>query len=177
MGLSPLNSLLDHMHTPTLQAFIRPFREHHVDPLAITRHDFVETNGDNCLCAIFPLFLVMIAVPLQTQEQITFWFPGYLYLIALAFFVTFTNQIHKWSHTYSGLPWIIEKLQDWRIILPKRHHRNHHVAPHEVYFCITTGWCDHPLELMRFWTMVEWAIFKVTGFRAREDDSKWTNKK
>ena len=119
----------------------------------------------------------MIAVPLQTQEQITFWFPGYLYLIALAFFVTFTNQIHKWSHTYSGLPWIIEKLQDWRIILPKRHHRNHHVAPHEVYFCITTGWCDHPLELMRFWTMVEWAIFKVTGFRAREDDSKWTNKK
>ena len=118
----------------------------------------------------------MIAIPLQTEEQVAYWFPAYLYLIALAFFVTFTNQIHKWSHTYSGLPWIVEKLQQWQIILPKKHHRYHHVAPHEVYFCITTGWCDHPLELIGFWTAVEWCIYKITGVRARVDDLKWTNK-
>lgn len=85
-------------------------------------------------------------------------------------------QCHKWSHTYFGLPWYITLLQDYHIILPRKHHRIHHVAPHETYYCITTGWLNYPFEYIRFWPRFEAAIEALTGSKPRADDLQWAKK-
>ncbi|XP_023213869.1 transmembrane protein 189-like, partial [Centruroides sculpturatus] len=89
----------------------------------------------------------------------------------------FSAMIHKWSHTYFGLPRWVTLLQDWHVVLPRLHHRIHHVAPHETYFCITTGWLNYPLDKLHFWSGMEWIIESLTGYKPRTDDMKWTQKK
>lgn len=147
-----------------------------MDPVAITRHDFIEANGDNCLITLVPLASVSFIIHHQAEEQIHSWYHVYSFLFVLGLLITFTNQFHKWSHTYSGLPRPVTLLQDYHAILPQRHHRIHHVAPHETYFCITTGWCNYPLEVLRFWVGLEWLIEKVTGVKPRTDDLMWAGK-
>ncbi|XP_057291572.1 plasmanylethanolamine desaturase-like [Hydractinia symbiolongicarpus] len=159
------------------KAFIRPFREHHVDPTAMTRHDFCETNGDNFLL-VYP-FVLWFTYKGYTYggDLLREHYRFDLFMYALGLFVIATNQIHKWSHTYYGLPAWVEWLQKYHIILPRKHHRIHHVSPHETFFCITNGWLNYPLEAVGFFTKLEWIIEKVTGVPPRKDDMKWAGKK
>jgi ubiquitin-conjugating enzyme E2 variant len=69
-------------------AFIRPFREHHIDPTSITRHDFVETNGDTFMLVILPLLWLNYRLLLSNIPLSLAWF-----LFLLAAFVAGTNQV------------------------------------------------------------------------------------
>lgn len=157
--------------------FLRPFREHHIDPTSITRHDFIETNGDNFMVTIPFLGRMVWDFVVLTENDVQKKFIWNCYVFLLAIFVAMTNQIHKWSHTYFGLPAWVVFLQEYHVILPRRHHRIHHVAPHETYFCITTGWLNWPLEKLRFWSVLEYLIEATTGYKARADDLKWAEKR
>ncbi|XP_065676339.1 plasmanylethanolamine desaturase 1 [Hydra vulgaris] len=159
------------------KSFIRPFREHHVDPTAMTRHDFFETNGNNFML-IVPFAVGFIYKGFTLSEHLLREHYRFdLFAYSLMCFVIMTNQIHKWAHTYYGLPKYIEFLQKWHFILPRKHHRIHHVAPHETYFCITTGWLNYPLEKISFFPTFEKLIEALTGIPPRRDDMKWAGKK
>ena len=75
-----------------LQAFIRPFREHHIDPTAITRHDFVETNGDTFAICIPALAYMAYKFTTYSNEEIRQTFNWEMYVFLLAIFVSLTNQ-------------------------------------------------------------------------------------
>ncbi|CAF3855867.1 unnamed protein product [Rotaria sp. Silwood2] len=156
--------------------FLRPFREHHIDPTSITRHDFIETNGDNFAIPVPYLLYMAYKFSFFNDSDIKRTYNFEVYMFLLAIFVSMTNQFHKWSHTYFGLPSYITFLQRYHIILPRKHHRIHHVVPHDTYFCITTGWLNWPLEAINFWSSLETIIEKYSGSKPRSDDFAWAQK-
>jgi ubiquitin-conjugating enzyme E2 variant len=148
------------------QALIRPFREHHVDPQEITRHDFVETNGNNCFISIGP---GVAAALLPDGPGHTGAFFAATFTFSLILWVLFTNQFHKWSHLEAPPP-AIALLQRWHLILPRDHHLVHHSAPYTRYYCITVGWLNEPLQRIAFFPFLERLVSGLTGLVPREDD-------
>ncbi|XP_074594773.1 plasmanylethanolamine desaturase Kua [Brevipalpus obovatus] len=152
---------------------IRSFREHHLDSSKILRHDFVETNGDNFMSTI-PAHLYLVACfTLGAKSYISQNYSWFCYIFLLAIFIALTNQIHKWSHTYFGLPEAVLLLQQIHLILPRNTHRYHHIQPHNTHYCITTGWLNYPLDKIRFWYLLEKGITHLTGIKPRKDDFEW----
>ena len=135
--------------TPILgRVFIFPFREHHVDPKAITRHGYLETNGANCLISL----PVVICVLCFTSGEEDFLLRLFAFFFLTAIF--FTNQIHKWAHADTP-PAIIRFLQKYGLILSPENHAVHHRAPHDQYYCITLGWLNLPLMRLQFFTRLK----------------------
>jgi ubiquitin-conjugating enzyme E2 variant len=146
------------------KALIRPFREHHVDQKEITRHDFVETNGNNCFISIAPAAGAAL-LPVSGAG----WFFVSVTTFALCFSIFGTNQFHKWAHMDEP-PRLARLLQQANLVLPPEHHAVHHSAPYAKYYCITVGWLNEALFRLRFFQTLEWAITALTGALPREDD-------
>lgn len=146
--------------TPVLgRSFIQPFREHHSDPMSITRHGFIETNGNNCIAAL-PVLVSACVVPTSTRGGL---FASAL-LLSMSVGLLATNQIHKWAHAEDP-GWVVRRLQGWRLILSREHHRVHHAAPYATHYCITTGWLNAAFERADVHRRLERGITTVTGVR------------
>ena len=137
------------VNTPLIgNAFIRPFREHHVDPQAMTRHDFVETHGASCL-AVLPLLAATSLAPLESVAA----FFAQALLLSIALGALATNQCHKWAHMDQGsTPAAVRWAQRCRLVLPRWQHELHHTPPFDSHFCVSSGWFNAPLNaLLRAW--------------------------
>lgn len=141
--------------------FIRPFRHHHIDPVAMTKHDFVETNGSNCIISL-PAFAWGYWSLSSSSPTVGLFFA--VFWLSVCYWVFGTNQFHAWAHT-SNPPKVVRWLQRSRLILHPKHHARHHEAPHNRNYGITNGWTNPLMRALRFYEMIEWTVTKLTGIR------------
>src|SRR5712691_1808621 len=143
-----------------------PFRVHHINPEDFLRRRFIETNGDVAFLAV-PVLLGFLAVPLETV------WGGPIAVCGFAFCGVgmMTNQIHQWAHMRSP-PRPIRALQDCGLVLGRAEHAAHHERPYDANYCITTGWCNRPLEAIGFFRRLE-AMISLTGVLPRHDDRRY----
>jgi len=135
---------------PVFGGFVRTFREHHADQSDITRHDFVETNGDVCIFSSPVHFVLLLVVQ----------HPFALFCIFGVFFGSYFNsQLHKWAHSLQR-PWPVRWLQRMRFVLSPNHHSRHHSGPHLTHYCITNGWMNTLLDSVGFFRKLEWLLLK-----------------
>jgi|GEM_PF-537963 len=158
------------VHTPFIgRPFVYPFRLHHSDPKHITRHGFVETNGNNSL-ATLPFLLVPALLPFDATVG---WQVFLVVLVLAGAFGTFlTNQFHKWAHLDRPPP-LVAWLQERHLILPRSHHQLHHAWPYDTQYCITTGWLNPLLGRLRFWRLLEWLGTRVVRLRLYTEATPW----
>ncbi|MBK9500874.1 MAG: kua-ubiquitin conjugating enzyme hybrid localization domain protein [Leptospiraceae bacterium] len=148
--------------TPVLgEPFIKPFREHHVDPKGMTKHDFVETSGNNCIVSIPFLLLVYYLIDIKSS---LFAYSFYSFFCFLMIAVFITNQIHKWSHMENPGRLILF-LQRNNLILSPEHHQVHHTEPFDKYYCITVGWLNPFLYKIHFFESIKTIAYKIFGDR------------
>jgi plasmanylethanolamine desaturase len=135
--------LLDNFGSPKTpvigEKFVKPFRDHHVDPMAMTRGDFVAVNADNvfvCLPVLIPVFFLLDAAEHP--------FVG-VFIVSLVGGVVMTNQLHKWAHV-PNVPRLVAVAQRHGVVLSKAHHAVHHSGCNDRNFCITWGGVDIALN-------------------------------
>lgn len=136
--------------------FVRPFREHHTDEKGITRHDFIETNGNSCIVSIPVVLLLVFVMP----KEAGWWFYSAVAAGFCTWFIFCTNQFHKWAHA-DDAPATVRMLQRWGLILSPQHHAIHHAAPHDKYYCITVGWMNPVLYRLRFFRRCEALVARI----------------
>jgi hypothetical protein len=151
---------------PIIGGFVRPFRNHHVDPEEMTTHGFIEAHGDHAVVCIFGLWFGTMADGGGAWR--IFW--GTMWL-GIVFLVLATADIHAWAHTPEP-PRVVRWLQRTGVILGPEHHAVHHQEPYADNYCITTGWMNAPLRWLGFFRALERLMTVVTGQIPRHRQAK-----
>ena len=144
-------------------ALIRSFREHHVDPNAMLRHDWVFVNREPGVAAAVGLAFFVSPAGQSILAGHAF---AHGFLCSFIGLAGVANQLHAWAHS-ARPPVIVRWLQARRLILSPAAHARHHRAPHDRAYCISSGWLNAPLDSVGFWRGLERAVGRMTGAEPR----------
>jgi ubiquitin-conjugating enzyme E2 variant len=149
------------LETPLLgKHVLRSFREHHRDPAAMTRHDFITTSGDTCLMTVPALALVLATVRGDGPGGRA----GLSFALLVLTLVFATGHIHKWAHARRP-PRLVAWLQRRGLLLAPAAHARHHRPPFDRAYFITTGWCNGPFDRLRVFARLE-ALIRACTYRS-----------
>jgi ubiquitin-conjugating enzyme E2 variant len=145
------------------ESVIRSFHQHHVTPLAMLDHDWIDVNGQAAAAAC----LAFGAMALPPCEA---WLASHPLLyaggVSLGLVGALANQLHQWSHDPAP-PKVVRRLQRRGWILSPARHARHHRAPHESDYCISSGWLNPPLDAIGFWRALERVVTQLSGVPPR----------
>lgn len=133
---------------------------HHHDPRYFTRYGWFHSSW---LLMCIALIIVIGA-----------WLCGVLtwHVWLFATLGANANQIHKWAHRSPAENGpVISFLQRIRLVQTPRHHAHHHTDPKNSHYCVITNILNPILDRIRFWEVLEAAIFALFGVRRRVDRS------
>lgn len=147
-----------------------PFRVHHINPEDFARRSFVDTNGEVAAIAAVVL-IALLLVPLNSDWGAV----GAIFGLTFCGVGMLTNQIHQWAHLES-VPTPVRWLQHVGLLLGHEEHARHHDHPYDERYCITTGWCNRPLEAIGFYRRLESVITRLTGALPRHDDGQYASR-
>jgi len=129
---------------------LQPFREHHRDPLAMTRHGWLELCGNSAV-AVAPLLVGAVAWPLgRAGGSLSTLTDGAVVAFALA--ALGTNAFHCWAHA-ERVPRLVARLQSLGLILAPRAHEVHHSRGGA--YCVTSGWANRVIDGFSVFTRLE----------------------
>jgi hypothetical protein len=133
--------------TPVIgRKFVKPFRDHHDHPGAMTHDDAIAVNADNLFVCLPVLAAALWLVDLEAHPTVA------VFVLVLVASVALTNQFHKWAHM-PVVPRPVAFAQRHGLILTAQHHDVHHAAPHDRHHCITFGRMDRVLDIVTVpWT-------------------------
>jgi ubiquitin-conjugating enzyme E2 variant len=130
---------------------IESFREHHVDPLAMTRRAFLRVSNSNIVATTVLLTILLCVQSASSSTPSAF---SDVWVTSFTFAVMATNQFHKWAHL-PRVPSLVARLQRLGLILSPVEHARHHTGDHSRAFCVTTGWCNPLLDRFRVFAACE----------------------
>jgi ubiquitin-conjugating enzyme E2 variant len=140
---------------------IRPFREHHRDPAAMTRHGLLELHGNSAIPVIAALLLARALPVVGAGSGGGTWRAAFE--VGLAVFLAAsmaTNQFHLWAH-HPRPPRAVRWLQRRGIILSPERHALHHRGGFDRSYCMTSGLLNPWLDRVDFFGALERAIRRL----------------